>query len=104
MFFKLQTCNQSIDKCPSCGQFRIVKNNDCICIDGMYESSVDKQSKLCNTSFSTCANSNYRSRYSTDNFRQFNSGNTCDCIARYYENLMNQNCDNFERSCWTCFL
>lgn len=67
-----------------------MKNDDCICNDGMYESNSDKQCKLCNKTCLTCANlSNYCLTCSTDNFRYFKSGNTCDCMIGYFENSIN---------------
>ncbi|CAD8086016.1 unnamed protein product [Paramecium primaurelia] len=100
-----KTCIQSINKCNSCVQFRILKNDDCICNDGMYESNSDKQCKLCNKTCLTCANlSNYCLTCSTDNFRYFKSGNTCDCMIGYFENSINQNCEKCASSCLTCSL
>ncbi|CAD8173398.1 unnamed protein product [Paramecium pentaurelia] len=100
-----KTCSQTINKCTSCVQFRILKNNDCICNDGMYESSLDKQCKLCNKTCLTCVNSNtYCLTCSIENFRQFKTGNTCDCMPGYYENPINQNCEKCSSSCSTCSL
>ncbi|CAD8210795.1 unnamed protein product [Paramecium pentaurelia] len=98
-----KTCSESIYKCTSCMQFRNLKNNDCICNDGMYESSIDKQCKLCDKTCLTCAYiKTYCLTCSIDNFRQFKSGNTCECIKGYFENPINQNCEQCEISCLTC--
>ncbi|CAD8134634.1 unnamed protein product [Paramecium pentaurelia] len=100
-----KTCSQSINQCTSCIQFKHLKNNDCICNDGMYEQSNDKSCKLCDKTCLTCANTNtYCLSCSIDNFRQFKYGNTCECIQGYYENPINQNCEQCMSSCLTCSL
>ncbi|CAD8214362.1 unnamed protein product [Paramecium pentaurelia] len=100
-----KTCSQSLNQCTSCIQYKNLKNNDCICSDGMYESSIDKSCKLCDKTCLTCANTNnYCLSCSIDNYRQFKNGNTCECLQGYYENPINLNCEKCISSCLTCSL
>ncbi|CAD8117465.1 unnamed protein product [Paramecium primaurelia] len=104
-YFSCKTCAQSINNCTSCVQFRYLKNNECICNEGMYESNVDKLCKLCNQTCLTCANSNsYCLTCSIENFRQFTYGNTCECRQGYYEDSVTLNCEYCSSSCLTCSL
>ncbi|CAD8194869.1 unnamed protein product [Paramecium octaurelia] len=102
---KCETCSQVINECTSCVKYRYLKDKDCICINGMYESNDDKQCKLCSKICLTCVNqSDYCLTCSIANFRQFKTGNTCECIQGYYENPINQNCEQCASSCLTCSL
>ncbi|CAK67842.1 unnamed protein product, partial (macronuclear) [Paramecium tetraurelia] len=96
-------CQQQLNHCTSCVQFRKLNNNNCICIDGMFESIQDKQCKLCHKTCLTCAYSDqYCLTCSVDNFRIFKSGNTCECIQGYYENQITYACEQCSKSCLTC--
>ncbi|CAD8043829.1 unnamed protein product [Paramecium primaurelia] len=97
-----QTCLNSVTNCISCGLFKQLQNNTCICIEGTYETGIDKQCLLCNQKCKTCINQdNYCLTCSDDDFRIFQTGNQCVCKDGYFENSSNQ-CIQCDQSCLTC--
>ncbi|CAD8190118.1 unnamed protein product [Paramecium octaurelia] len=71
----------------------------------MFESNVDKSCKLCDRTCLTCANTNTQClTCSIENFRQFKSGNTCECQQGYFEDPVTLNCEQCLRTCLTCAL
>ncbi|CAD8125277.1 unnamed protein product [Paramecium sonneborni] len=99
------SCQESIDNCISCSKFRYLKNNKCICINGMFESIVNKQCEFCDKSCLTCSfTKSYCLTCSIDNYRILTSGNICECIQGYFEDSITQNCEKCEKPCLTCSL
>ncbi|CAD8069752.1 unnamed protein product [Paramecium sonneborni] len=98
------TCSQSINSCTSCEQPRYLKNNTCVCTDGMFESDVDKSCKFCDKSCLTCYTQTHCLTCSMDNYRTLQFGNKCECLQGYFENPTTKNCELCEKSCLTCSL
>ncbi|CAD8113135.1 unnamed protein product [Paramecium sonneborni] len=100
-----QACSQSVDNCTSCGQLRLMKNNTCVCTNGMFESIVDKSCQFCDKTCLTCSQSNTHClTCSIDNYRTLQPGNICECLQGYFEVPSTKNCEQCEKSCLTCSL
>ncbi|CAD8152494.1 unnamed protein product [Paramecium octaurelia] len=100
-----KTCSNSTSYCTSCESIRLFVNNQCICIDGTYESSVDQQCYFCHKSCLTCV---YQATQcltcSEPDFRVIKPGNGCACFDGYFENQITLSCEKCDSSCRTCDL
>ncbi|CAD8128239.1 unnamed protein product [Paramecium sonneborni] len=85
----------AICNCSSWKNFKLLISNKCQCIEGTYETGVDKECQLCNATCLTCINQeNYCTSRST--------GNICICQEGYFEDLVTFTYKQCKFSCLAC--
>ncbi|CAD8203896.1 unnamed protein product [Paramecium pentaurelia] len=100
-----KTCQNSISQCTSCQSMRLLINNECICIDGTYESSIDNKCHFCYKTCLTCVQQDTTCLTCSDaDFRIMKPGNICACFDGYFENSLTLSCNKCDNSCKTCEL